>query len=84
MCSLHLVVPKDSFSGYPVYDRHLLEPDVLRPAGDRRRVTLIGDAAHPMTPLGSWKRDMSYSPYHSRAVLRLDLGLYTGSVLRPY
>eukprot|EP00966_Prymnesium_polylepis_P172980 4000844-Prymnesium_polylepis.1 len=43
-------------SGYPVYDRDLLKPDVLQAAarsvqtGLRRRVTLIGDAAHPMTP----------------------------------
>lgn len=52
--------PLDCMSGYPVYDRELLEPDVLRmpqttvaaqmqPA-PHRRVTLIGDAAHPMTP----------------------------------
>ena len=56
--------PLDCMSGYPVYDRDLLEPEVLRPTtttpdpkGDQRqqrrpqrRVTLIGDAAHPMTP----------------------------------
>ena len=49
--------PLDGFSGYPVYDRELLEPDVLRKAvaqqpatAPQRRVTLIGDAAHPMTP----------------------------------
>ena len=62
--------PLDCMSGYPVYDRALLEPDVLRmpmaatapakaqpahaPAQVKveplRRVTLIGDAAHPMTP----------------------------------
>ncbi|CAE7801610.1 auaG [Symbiodinium sp. CCMP2592] len=43
--------PLDSFSGYPVYDRDLLEPHVLRSTEEAlRRVTLIGDAAHPMTP----------------------------------
>ncbi|CAE7767814.1 auaG, partial [Symbiodinium pilosum] len=43
--------PLDSFSGYPVYDRDLLEPQILRPVPEAaRRVTLIGDAAHPMTP----------------------------------
>ena len=34
-------------SGYPVYDRELLDPDVLEKSGP---VTLIGDAAHPMSP----------------------------------
>jgi 2-polyprenyl-6-methoxyphenol hydroxylase-like FAD-dependent oxidoreductase len=34
-------------SGYPVYDRDLLKPDLLRNSG---QVTLIGDAAHPMSP----------------------------------
>lgn len=34
-------------SGYPVYDRALLEPKSLDNAG---QVTLIGDAAHPMSP----------------------------------
>jgi 2-polyprenyl-6-methoxyphenol hydroxylase-like FAD-dependent oxidoreductase len=33
-------------TGYPVYDRALLEPDLLTNA----RATLIGDAAHPMSP----------------------------------
>eukprot|EP00873_Tetraselmis_striata_P001959 jgi/Tetstr1/422223/TSEL_013075.t1 len=43
--------PLTGMSGYPVYDRELLEPGVLRPAAEAaRRVTLIGDAAHPMTP----------------------------------
>jgi 2-polyprenyl-6-methoxyphenol hydroxylase-like FAD-dependent oxidoreductase len=45
--------PLDCFSGYPVYDRELLEPDVLRKAAvdaGMSRVTLVGDAAHPMTP----------------------------------
>jgi salicylate hydroxylase len=34
-------------SGYPVYDRELLKPEWLEKAG---AVTLIGDAAHPMSP----------------------------------
>jgi 2-polyprenyl-6-methoxyphenol hydroxylase-like FAD-dependent oxidoreductase len=34
-------------SGYPVYDRELLQPELLEKAGP---VTLIGDAAHPMSP----------------------------------
>ena len=34
-------------SGYPVYDRELLPPELLEKAG---QVTLIGDAAHPMSP----------------------------------
>jgi len=54
--------PLDCMSGYPVYDRDVLEPDVLRrptaaatlaPGAapmPQRRVTLVGDAAHPMTP----------------------------------
>lgn len=34
-------------SGYPVYDREILEYNVLENAG---QITLIGDAAHPMSP----------------------------------
>lgn len=34
-------------SGYPVYDRDLLQPEWMKNAGP---VTLIGDAAHPMSP----------------------------------
>jgi len=34
-------------SGYPIYDRKLLHPDLLAKAG---QTTLIGDAAHPMSP----------------------------------
>ncbi|MBF7091304.1 FAD-dependent monooxygenase [Flavobacterium sp. ALJ2] len=34
-------------SGYPVYDRKLLRRELLEKAG---QVTLIGDAAHPMSP----------------------------------
>ena len=41
-CSLHSLV-----SGYPVYDRAPLSPESLSQAS---RATLIGDAAHPMSP----------------------------------
>ncbi|MFD1007125.1 FAD-dependent oxidoreductase [Oceanisphaera ostreae] len=34
-------------SGYPVYDRALLTPELLAEAGP---ITLIGDASHPMSP----------------------------------
>lgn len=34
-------------SGYPVYDRDLINPEFFKNAGN---VTLIGDAAHPMSP----------------------------------
>lgn len=34
-------------SGYPVYDRELLYPELLKKG---TKVTLIGDAAHPMSP----------------------------------
>ena len=34
-------------SGYPAYDRELLTPELLEEDGS---VTLIGDAAHPMSP----------------------------------
>lgn len=37
----------EQISGYPVYDRELLKPELLKKAGP---VTLIGDAAHPMSP----------------------------------
>jgi 2-polyprenyl-6-methoxyphenol hydroxylase-like FAD-dependent oxidoreductase len=39
--------PLEKISGYPVYDRELLKPELLKKAG---AVTLIGDAAHPMSP----------------------------------
>lgn len=39
--------PEDKISGYPVYDRELLSADLLANIGS---VTLIGDAAHPMSP----------------------------------
>lgn len=34
-------------TGYPIYDRELLKPQLLEKAGS---FTLIGDAAHPMSP----------------------------------
>lgn len=39
--------PETHISGYPVYDRELLQPEWLKNAGP---ITLIGDAAHPMSP----------------------------------
>jgi 2-polyprenyl-6-methoxyphenol hydroxylase-like FAD-dependent oxidoreductase len=39
--------PEASISGYPVYDRALLQPETLANAG---QITLLGDAAHPMSP----------------------------------
>ncbi|SBS36528.1 FAD-dependent urate hydroxylase [Marinomonas spartinae] len=50
----HIPVPqivaatKESLiSGYPVYDRALLQPELLAKGA---HITLIGDAAHPMSP----------------------------------
>lgn len=39
--------PHAQVSGYPVYDRELLQAEKLQQGGD---ITLIGDAAHPMSP----------------------------------
>jgi 2-polyprenyl-6-methoxyphenol hydroxylase-like FAD-dependent oxidoreductase len=39
--------PENLISGYPVYDRELLTPELLQEMG---QVTLLGDAAHPMSP----------------------------------
>lgn len=39
--------PEAHISGYPVYDRELLESELLEKGG---QITLIGDAAHPMSP----------------------------------
>ena len=39
--------PPTQISGYPVYDRELLKSELLAKAGP---ITLIGDAAHPMSP----------------------------------
>lgn len=41
------VTPAANISGYPVYDRELLHADLMQQAGS---ITLIGDAAHPMSP----------------------------------
>ncbi|WP_431167168.1 FAD-dependent oxidoreductase [Tenacibaculum halocynthiae] len=38
---------ESKISGYPVYDRELLTPDLLEKG---KQITLIGDAAHPMSP----------------------------------
>ncbi|WP_348799341.1 FAD-dependent oxidoreductase [Flavobacterium adhaerens] len=38
---------ENQISGYPVYDRELLHKELLEKMGS---VTLIGDAAHPMSP----------------------------------
>lgn len=39
--------PESLITGYPAYDRKLLDPELLAGAGN---ATLIGDAAHPMSP----------------------------------
>ena len=38
---------EDKITGYPVYDRDVLHPEMLKNADS---VTLLGDAAHPMSP----------------------------------
>lgn len=44
--------PEAQVSGYPVYDRELLDSALLKKGG---ALTLIGDAAHPMSPFkGQW------------------------------
>ncbi len=42
-----LATNEDQISGYPVYDRELLKIEMLNKSN---RITLIGDAAHPMSP----------------------------------
>ncbi|OXA74129.1 monooxygenase [Flavobacterium aquidurense] len=42
-----LATPEAQISGYPVYDRELLRSELLEKNG---QITLIGDAAHPMSP----------------------------------
>lgn len=39
--------PVEYISGYPVYDRELITPELIAKS---EQVTLIGDAAHPMSP----------------------------------
>ncbi|MDO7085730.1 FAD-dependent monooxygenase [Pseudocolwellia sp. AS88] len=53
-CQWHDPIPQilaatmaTQISGYPVYDRKSLTPDLLQ---KNEQVTLIGDAAHPMSP----------------------------------
>jgi len=53
-CQWHQPIPEilmatqnDKISGYPVYDRELIDPLLLAKSN---QVTLIGDAAHPMSP----------------------------------
>lgn len=43
---LEATLEKD-ISGYPVYDRELLKPEFFK---KWKQITLIGDAAHPMSP----------------------------------
>lgn len=53
-CQWHEPIPQilaatqaEQVSGYPVYDRALLTPELLQQSD---HVTLLGDAAHPMSP----------------------------------
>jgi len=53
-CQWHDPIPQvlvathaNQISGYPVYDRALLKPEML---AKEDKVTLLGDAAHPMSP----------------------------------
>ncbi len=39
--------PESLITGYPIYDRALFDPALLKEKGN---VTLLGDAAHPMSP----------------------------------
>ncbi len=39
--------PVSKITGYPVYDREILTAEYLKNVGN---ATLIGDAAHPMSP----------------------------------
>lgn len=42
-----MATEENKISGYPVYDRELLSSELLSKA---KQITLIGDAAHPMSP----------------------------------
>jgi 2-polyprenyl-6-methoxyphenol hydroxylase-like FAD-dependent oxidoreductase len=45
------ITPEQLISGYPVYDREVLEDEMFRSGtSNAQRVTLLGDAAHPMSP----------------------------------
>jgi 2-polyprenyl-6-methoxyphenol hydroxylase-like FAD-dependent oxidoreductase len=45
--SILAATPEANISGYPVYDRELLQAEWMKDTGP---ITLIGDAAHPMSP----------------------------------
>ena len=45
--SILAATPEANISGYPVYDRELLQDQWMQNTGP---ITLIGDAAHPMSP----------------------------------
>jgi 2-polyprenyl-6-methoxyphenol hydroxylase-like FAD-dependent oxidoreductase len=45
--SILAATAETNISGYPVYDRELLQAEWMKSAGP---ITLIGDAAHPMSP----------------------------------
>jgi 2-polyprenyl-6-methoxyphenol hydroxylase-like FAD-dependent oxidoreductase len=45
--SILAATPEANISGYPVYDRELLQDEWMKDTGP---ITLIGDAAHPMSP----------------------------------
>lgn len=52
---LLLKTPEELITGYPCYDRALIEKDILRNGSDiaetaGKFVTILGDAAHPMSP----------------------------------
>lgn len=44
---LMAATPEDKISGYPVYDRELLQSEQFDTLGN---ITILGDAAHPMSP----------------------------------
>ena len=50
LTSLLMSTYPTALSGHPAYDRDPFDPDEWRRNNARRRVTFIGDAAHPMSP----------------------------------